>query len=104
MGLSKEEQSALDALLAKQKEDDDDDFEIEIWSGTDGARVPYRKGKGWFEKTFGIDLGSATDDKATKRPATKRQSGAQSDDDGAGDGKDGDNTSALRHFQPRKAS
>lgn len=102
MGLSKEEKTTLEALLAKEKEDEDEDFEIEIWSGNDGARVPYKKGKDWFEKTFGVKL--TPDDSNSgggKRQPTKRQPSSQSDDDGDGSNND---TTVLRHFGPRKAA
>lgn len=55
--LTAEQQAQLDQLTALANADDDDDFEIEIFEGDKGARVPYRKGKGWLERTFGIDVG-----------------------------------------------
>jgi hypothetical protein len=55
MGLSKDEQSALEALQRKASEPDED-FEIEIWDETGaGAKVPYSRGRSWLQR-FGIDL------------------------------------------------
>lgn len=57
MALSKEEQEQLDALTAKANAPDDDpDFEIEIYDGPKGARVPYSRGRSWLQQNFGIDL------------------------------------------------
>jgi len=55
--LTPEQQAQLDQLTALAAADDDDNFEIEIFEGDKGARVPYRKGRGWLERTFGIDVG-----------------------------------------------
>jgi hypothetical protein len=54
--LSKQERAELEARLAEDDAEDDDDFEVEIGSEGNYARVPYRKGKSWLQKTFGIDL------------------------------------------------
>lgn len=83
--------------------DDGDDFEIEVWEGDKGARVPYSKGKSWFERTFGIDLDA--DDGKGKKPARGKPA-AKSDDDGADDANDGPRRPrALRHLgQQRDAS
>jgi hypothetical protein len=57
MALSKEEQDQLDALTAKANEPDpQEDFEMEIYDGPKGARVPYSKGRSWLQTHFGIDL------------------------------------------------
>ena len=56
--LTKAERAELEAKLAAD-DASDDDFDIEIWEGDKGARVPYSKGGSWFERTFG---GSLTDD------------------------------------------
>ncbi len=108
MGLNAQEKAALDALLAKEQADDDEEFEIEIWSGQDGARVPYRKGKDWFEKTFGVSLGNPTDDSSGKASASPRkrtppkQDSSKADDDSIQEPPEG----VLRHFgrQSRAAS
>lgn len=60
MGLSDEEKATLAALQKKAEEPDpDEDFEIEIYDGPKGARVPYSKGRSWLRDTFGIDIGDA---------------------------------------------
>lgn len=57
MALSDEEKAQLDALTAKQKEPDEQpDFEMEIYDGPKGARVPYSKGRSWLQREFNIDL------------------------------------------------
>jgi hypothetical protein len=57
MALSAEEKAQLDALTAKANEPEpDDDFEMEIYDGPKGARVPYRKGRKWLQDNFNIDL------------------------------------------------
>jgi hypothetical protein len=57
VALSKEEQEQLDKLTAKAAEPDDEpDFEMEIYDGPKGARIPYRKGRSWLQENFGIDL------------------------------------------------
>jgi hypothetical protein len=54
--LTAEQQAKLDELTALAAADDDDDFEIEIFEGDRGARLPYRKGKSFLAK-LGIDVG-----------------------------------------------
>jgi hypothetical protein len=55
--LSDDQEKQLNDLLAmREAPDDDDDFEIEIYDGSKGARVPYRKGKSFLSQHFGIDL------------------------------------------------
>lgn len=57
MGLSDDERNLLEKLMAKDKEDDPDDkFEIEIYDTKSGhgARVPYKHGRDWLYKNFGI--------------------------------------------------
>lgn len=76
--LSKEERAELERKL---QEDDDfeDDFEVEIRNDTGAsARVPYRKGKSWLQKNFGIDLDpdpgdDDSDDADDKKPAAKKE-------------------------------
>jgi hypothetical protein len=50
--LSPEDRARLEALLAG--DDEDDDFEVEIFSGDRGARVPYSKAADWLFREFGI--------------------------------------------------
>lgn len=99
--LNEEQQKALDDLLALRDSPDqpDEDFEIEIYSGDKGARVPFSKGKSWLKDTFGIDIGDApsNDPEGGKKPAPK--SAKKSESEGA----DEPETGALRHFrQPQK--
>jgi hypothetical protein len=75
MALTADEQKLLDELTQKSKEPDADaDFEIEIFSGDRGARIPYRHGEKWLRDNFGIGLPDADAD------------GGQGDGDGQGDG------------------
>jgi hypothetical protein len=97
MGLSDEEKATLEALTAKSKEpDDDDNFEIEIYDGQRGARVPYRKGRGYLQEHFGIDLdpdpGKASDDGKSGSKGGKGKSQEGKGDQGTGDsgGKEGE--------------
>jgi hypothetical protein len=63
MALNDEEKAALAELLAKDKEPDTaEDFEIEIYDGAKGARVPYSKGRSYLQTHFGIDLDPDTGD------------------------------------------
>jgi hypothetical protein len=50
--LTDEERQTMAALLAKA--DEEDDFEVEIFSGDKGARLPYSQAKDWLAKEFGI--------------------------------------------------
>lgn len=54
MGLSAEEKKLLEELTAKAKEPDAEDFEIEIWDGGKGARVPFSQGSKWLFENLGI--------------------------------------------------
>lgn len=109
MALSDEEKAQLDALTKKANEPDaDDDFEIEIYDGQKGARVPYRKGRGYLQEHFGIDLdpdpgkGDTDDGKGGRKATGKSQTGKG--DQGTGDGK-GDDTQAQSYWsRNRKAS
>jgi hypothetical protein len=77
MALSAEEQAQLDALTEKANaKDPEPDFEMEIYDGPKGARVPYSKGRKWLQDNFNIDLdpdpaSEAGDD--GKDPAAKNQ-------------------------------
>ena len=55
--LSPEQAKQLKELTDLANAPDDEDFEVEIFDGEKGARVPYSKGRSWLQKTFGIDLG-----------------------------------------------
>jgi hypothetical protein len=54
MALSSDEQKLLDELTAKAAAPDADDFEIEIFSGDKGARIPISKATKWLSDNFGI--------------------------------------------------
>jgi hypothetical protein len=71
--LTPEQAQQLADLQAQADAPDDEDFDVEIWEGDKGARVPYSKGRGWLSKTFGIDLGDppAADSADTDKPAGK---------------------------------
>jgi hypothetical protein len=60
MALTPEQQAQLDELtaLAAAPASEDEDYEIEIYDGNRGARLPYSKGKG-FLASLGIDIGTA---------------------------------------------
>jgi hypothetical protein len=90
MALSKEEQEQLDALTAKANEPDpQEDFEMEIYDGPKGARVPYSKGRSWLQTHFGIDLDPSPATEAGnddgKNSATQNKSGK-----GKAEGKQGE--------------
>lgn len=55
--LTPEQAKQLADLQAQADAPDDEDFDVEIWEGDKGARVPYSKGRGWLSKTFGFELG-----------------------------------------------
>lgn len=55
MALTADEQKLLDELTAKASQQDaDSDYEIEIFSGDKGARIPFSQGQAWLYKEFGI--------------------------------------------------
>ena len=60
--LSKDERAELEKRLADDDATEEDDFEVEIGSEGNYARVPYRKGRSWLQKTFGIDLDPEPDE------------------------------------------
>jgi hypothetical protein len=98
-------QKQIDALTSQLDDaDDDDEFDIEIWdSSGNGARVPYRKGKDWFEKTFGVNLGGDQSGDSGKTSARKTASGSKSapgkgDSDTGGD-TEGNGPAVLRHLR-----
>jgi len=77
MTLSKKDREELEAQLQADNEEREPakhEFEVEIGSEGNYARVPYRKGKAWLQKTFGIDL----DEEEKQEPEA---------DEGKGDGK-----------------
>jgi hypothetical protein len=70
--LTPEQAQQLKDLQAQADAPDDEDFDVEIWDGDKGARVPYSKGRSWLSKTFGFDLGDApADDGDEGKPAGK---------------------------------
>lgn len=93
MGLSADEKKLLEELTRRSQEPDaDDDFEIEIFNGTKGARLPFSKGKGWLEKELGIVLDTAP-------PAAGAGDGQG--DNGVGDGQ-GDDDGGPKYFRGRR--
>lgn len=83
MALTPDEQATLDALTKKMSEPDADDFEVEIFSGDKGARLPLKAAANWLHKEFGIgeapaapagakpgDDGKTGDDDGGKKPAS----------------------------------
>ena len=94
MGLSDEEKATLEALTKKANEpDDEDNFEIEIYDGQRGARVPYRKGRGYLQEHFGIDLdpdpGKGDESGSTGKPKTGKSQTPKGDKgSGEGEGKE----------------
>jgi hypothetical protein len=85
--LTPEQAKQLAELQAQADAPDDEDFEVEIFDGDKGARVPYSKGKSWLSKTFGIDLGDP--------PA------ADEDQGGADGGGQADTDTGVRRFGRR---
>jgi hypothetical protein len=69
--LTPEQAQQLKDLQAQADAPDDEDFDVEIWDGDKGARVPYSKGRSWLGKTFGFDLGDppAIDEGTEGKPA-----------------------------------
>lgn len=77
MGLTADEKKLLDQLSAKANEPDHEDFEIEIFDGAKGARVPFSQGAKWLFETFGIGEPPA--------PAASADGGEGGDGGGQGD-------------------
>ncbi len=78
--LTAEQQKQLDDLTKLAEAPDEEDFEVEIFDGDKGARVPYSKGRSWLQKTFGIDLGDPPADDGGGADGD----GGQADDSGQG--------------------
>jgi hypothetical protein len=105
MALSDEEKATLEALTQKANEPDEPtDFEIEIYDGSKGARIPYSRGRKYLQDHFGIDLDpepgeGATDDGKGKSKGTGKaadKSGAN-----AGGGKDGGKEGEAQSYWSR---
>jgi hypothetical protein len=97
-------QAQMDALA---QEEDDDDFEIEIYSSDgNGARLPYRKGKSWIQRTFGIDADTLSkpdaDGKAGKTGRSAAKGDSDSDADATGGNEGGSNLKFLRQNRQRQ--
>jgi hypothetical protein len=55
VALTGDEQKLLDELTAKASAPDaDDEWELEIFDGAKGARLPISKAAGWLHQNFGI--------------------------------------------------
>lgn len=93
MALTPEQQQQLDELTALAKEPEpSEDFEMEIYDGPKGARIPYSKGRKYLQDNFGIDLdpdpATESGDNDDKNPAAKNQGGkgkAQGKESGGAD-------------------
>jgi hypothetical protein len=70
MPLTPDERKLLEELTAKANSPDAEDFEIEIFSGDKGARIPFSQGAKWLHETFGIGDAPAA-------PAGQQQDGQQ---------------------------
>jgi hypothetical protein len=70
--LTPEQAKQLADLQAQADAPDEDDFDIEIWDGDKGARVPYSKGRSWLAK-IGFEIGDppAADDDGGQDKAGK---------------------------------
>lgn len=108
--LTPEQQAQLDELqkLSEAPDDEDEDYEIEIYAPDgSGARVPYRKGKSWLAKTFGIDADSLSkpdDTSKSRKPATRGKTAdaaGNADDPAEGDATS-DGGSQLKLFRQRQ--
>jgi hypothetical protein len=66
MALTEQEQALLDELTRRASAPDESDFEIEIFSGDKGARIPLSHGKQWLADNFGIDAEQAEGDGAAE--------------------------------------
>lgn len=96
MGLSADERKLLDELTAKASQPDaDDDFEIEIFSGDKGARIPFSKGARWLFSEFGIGEPPA--------PAGDDGTSGGGADGGKDGGKDGSGPARGSYFSKRAA-
>lgn len=84
MALTPEQQAQLEELNKLANEpDEDEDFDIEIYDEHGrGARVPYRKGKDWLNKHFGVDLGEAPKDEGQSPKQKGKQASSKNDDEG----------------------
>lgn len=106
MALTDEEKAQLEALTRKSQEPDPaEDFEIEIFDGTRGARIPYSKGRSFLQQHFGIDLSDpSADDAGSKKdkPDTKSKT---KPDEGTDNDSGNSRPTVLRHLgQQRNAS
>jgi hypothetical protein len=92
MALSADEQKLLDELTAKASAPDaDDDWELEIFDGAKGARLPISKAGAWLHQNFGI--GDAPAAPATGAAGDAGQGQGQRD---GGQGQAGGQTGAAR--------
>src|SRR5277367_4273468 len=108
MALSDEEKAQLAALIEKDKAPDpDSDFEIEIYDGPKGARLPYSRGRKYLQDHFGIDLdpepaddsGQGGEDKG-KSDDKSAANGGKTGSKGTGGGKE---TEAQGYWSKRSA-
>jgi hypothetical protein len=109
MALNDEEKAALAALQAKAEEPDpDDDFEIEIYDGAKGARLPYRQGKSFLAQ-FGIGLdpdpgkesGQGDDDKGNTSGGKSKTNSGKTGSAGTSGGTGGKESEAQGYWSKR---
>ena len=86
MGLNADEQKLLDELTAKASASDADDWEVEIFSGDKGARLPASKAAPWLLRELGIGDPPAAPAGADGSSQDGNSRDGNSRDGGAGDG------------------
>lgn len=96
MALNADEKKLLEELTARANApEEDDDFEIEVYdtAANKGARIPFRKGKGWLFETFGIG-----DAPASSEAGAGGASGSDAPPAGGTDGDKGGKPSGGTYF------
>jgi hypothetical protein len=109
MGLTPDEQAALEALTKKSQEPDDDEAD-EVWiQRPDGHTVgmSYKRGKNYLT-SLGIDLSSIpvsdAGDNPPKTPARPKKGKAPDSDEGNGEGESPDLSFFQRRQQQRESA
>lgn len=100
--LSADEQRLMEELNARAAApDEDDNFEIEIYDTEKnrGARIPFKRGKGWLFDTFGIGEAPASTE-GGQEGGTGGPAGAGGSEGGTGAGGQG----SGGHFFGRKTT
>lgn len=79
MSLNADEKKLLAELQQRENEpENDSDYEIEIYKGEHGARIPYSKGKSFLQSIFGIDLDSDSESEPEGEGSTAPESSPSS--------------------------